>query len=66
VEKGTMEGRGGLNPLSCNAPQCTFFFFTCLMPDDFTRQWEALQLNGLITQILHVDYCMSSIPLLSS
>ena len=25
-----------LNPLSPSAP---YFFFTCLTPDDFTRQW---------------------------
>ena len=23
------------------------YFFTCLTPDDFTHQWEALRLNGL-------------------
>ena len=26
---------------------CPTYFFTCLMPDDFTRQWGTLQLNGL-------------------
>jgi hypothetical protein len=31
-----------INPLSGNAPWCTFFIILlCLMPDDFTRQVES-------------------------
>jgi hypothetical protein len=28
-----------INPLCRNAPQCALLIFTCLTPDDFTRQW---------------------------
>ena len=28
-------------------PSVLYFFFTCLTPNDFTRQWETLQLIGL-------------------
>jgi hypothetical protein len=28
-------------------PSALYVFFTCLTPNDFTRQWGTLQLNGL-------------------
>jgi hypothetical protein len=47
-----------VNPLSRNAPQCALYlFFTCLTPDDFTRQWgQARSLMGYIMLLLILSY----------
>ena len=43
----------------------TYFFFTSLTPDNFTRQWEALQLNGLNSVFCYAATPSSTITNLS-